>query len=251
MFEIRMVIRAKTLICLRSNFSFLSFHWKITQIVEPGEARQATLFPLQVVGCVCLQEASVCFTNLLCRRYEADAQSHTHTYNSLTVFLSEVISTMFLHPMRNVFYHVTQCYWRRWETSYSDSCFPSAFSQLYKSACQKPAQSIAAAEFSPKRYRVQSSSNYQAIPICFPIATVLHQVSRANWPGVMYKSMDECVCVHLGVIMPFPYCFLSFQSNRTLPLFCWLYVGMLVGSTPLSCSGPQLTPDHPLLIFLF
>lgn len=70
-----------------------------------------------------------------------DRHTHTHSHcthscDGLTFFLSVVTPTMiFFYPMRNAFYHVTQWWWwcclrGRGGGSPSDSCFPSALSQL-------------------------------------------------------------------------------------------------------------------------
>lgn len=113
----------------------------------------------------------------------------------------------------------------------SDSCFPSALSQL-QSASRNPAQGIRGAE---QQSGAQRSAGAKIPPIRRSSQFVLPYPRCSSGVSgllvqcyVQIRSQRWTSCRHLGVIMPFPHCFLSFHPNparlssAVLLSLCWL-----------------------------
>lgn len=135
----------------------------------------------------------------------------------------------------------------------SDSCFPSALSQLQSASCNR-AQRIRGAE---QQSGAQRSAGAKIPPIrrssqfVLPYPQWSSGVTGLLVHYVQIRSQRGTSCRHLGVIMPFPHCFLSFHPNPAPPTDCCSLYFLCVGSAPLACSGskpPTPPPPSPPVI---
>lgn len=94
----------------------------------------------------------------------------------------------------------------------SDSCFPSALSQAV-------ATLLRGSEGATQRSESQRYAWAKILPIRWSSQFVLSYprcLSGVSGPlGVMHKKRWMGCCCHMGVIMRFPHCFLSFHPSST------------------------------------